>query len=328
MAKNGGIHLDLDLDAPGRAVGAYVVPHSDDTHPFGFSGPIAVINGRPGPTLTVIGGVHGDEYQGPILAARLYREIDPAQLTGRLILLPALNTPALAAGTRCSPLDGANLNRAFQIPPPPGPTGAIAAWLEAAILPISQAVLDIHAGGKASIFAPVAMIDPHLDANRALAEAFALPLIWELGALNSGASVNAAAARAGVAMMACELGGAGGTDRQTNLLAHRGVLGVMAHLGMGAEGCTPQRPAFVYADLPEHGRQVRARVAGLFEPAVEPGEDIAAGQVLGSIADALDLARDPVTVRAAHEGILVSRLWRSRVLPGETVATILRKRLP
>ena len=41
------------------------------------------------------------------------RAIDPAQVQGRIIIIPMLNPPAGQAGTRLSPVDGKNMNRSF-----------------------------------------------------------------------------------------------------------------------------------------------------------------------------------------------------------------------
>src|SRR3954451_16176642 len=68
---------------------------------------------RPGPTLAMLAGVHGDEYEGPVAIADLLAGHDPAALAGTLIALPVANPPAFAAGTRTSPLDGLNLARCF-----------------------------------------------------------------------------------------------------------------------------------------------------------------------------------------------------------------------
>ena len=75
--------------------------------------PIAVIKNGSGPTVLMEGGNHGDEYEGPIILGRMIRELDAAEIQGRLILLPAVNTPAVIAGRRTSPVDGLNFNRAF-----------------------------------------------------------------------------------------------------------------------------------------------------------------------------------------------------------------------
>ena len=75
--------------------------------------PIAVIRGAPGPTALLTGGNHGDEYEGPIALFDLARTLDPADLTGTVIIVPALNLPAFRAATRTSPIDRGNLNRSF-----------------------------------------------------------------------------------------------------------------------------------------------------------------------------------------------------------------------
>ena len=83
--------------------------------------PIAVIKNGSGPTLILTGGNHGDEYEGPVTIPELARDLDPARISGRLILIPTLNNSATQAGQRVSPLDGLNLNRTF----PGDPHGSI-----------------------------------------------------------------------------------------------------------------------------------------------------------------------------------------------------------
>ena len=114
-------------------------------------------NGR-GPTLYLEAGNHGDEYEGQIVLARLIRELDPGALQGRLIILPAANLPAALAGQRCSPIDGGNLNRSFPGDPDGGPTAAIAHFIESVLLPMCDAALDLHSGGKTLEYIPSAMI--------------------------------------------------------------------------------------------------------------------------------------------------------------------------
>ncbi len=327
MVRSTDITCDIDLTCPGKQAGSYHVPHSSNEHPFGFRGPIGVMNGTPGPTLTLIGGVHGDEYQGPTVVSRLFHELDPATLAGRIIFLPALNVPAFQAGTRCSPLDNGNMNRAFKSDRQDIPTDAIAGWLEDSILPQSDAVLDFHAGGKASVFAAVTMINcgpGEAAANMALAKAFGLPLVWKMGAMNSSTSVNAAASRVGVAMMACELGGAGGSDVATNRLAYDGAMGVLAHLGMLAEPRPSKTTHLITATLPDKSHVILAPKAGLFEPRIEPGDRIGVNDVVGVLHDLADLGQAPIDITSPVAGIAVMRVWRGMVAFGERVVMVLR----
>jgi predicted deacylase len=89
--------------------------------------PVTVINGlRPSgagapPGVAVFGGTHGDEYEGQIAVKRLCSDLDPAEMCGRLILVPQLNETACIAGQRSSPQDGVDMNRAF----PGNPRGTL-----------------------------------------------------------------------------------------------------------------------------------------------------------------------------------------------------------
>ena len=99
------ISCDIDFDRPGKQISHLRLDHSDNRHAFGFIPiPIAVISGAPGPTVLLTAGNHGDEYEGQVILRRLIRDTEPEGLKGRLIVLPALNAPAVQAGTRVSPL--------------------------------------------------------------------------------------------------------------------------------------------------------------------------------------------------------------------------------
>ena len=91
---------EIDFDTPGFRTGYVRLSHSDDRHAFSvIPVPVAVlVGGQPGPTMFLSGGTHGDEYEGQALLHRLLRATDPAGLTGRLIVMPALNLPAVRAG--------------------------------------------------------------------------------------------------------------------------------------------------------------------------------------------------------------------------------------
>ncbi len=78
--------------------------------------------------------------------------------------------------------------------------------------------------------------------NLALARAFGLPLIWELGSHNDNRSVNAAAERAAIPMIATELGGGGGVDPEIADAAENGLLRCLGHLGIWGETPEPVQP--------------------------------------------------------------------------------------
>jgi N2-acetyl-L-2,4-diaminobutanoate deacetylase len=139
--------LTVDLDKPGRQVGFLMIPHSPDDDAWGVTRvPIGIVaNGR-GPTVILEGGNHGDEYEGPITIGELIRELDPAEVQGRLILMPANNVHAVIAGKRTSSVDHLNFNRVFPGDPRGTITQQIAAYVSDHLMPNADAFLDLHSG--------------------------------------------------------------------------------------------------------------------------------------------------------------------------------------
>src|SRR5690606_33721064 len=81
-------------------------------------------------------------------------------ISGRLIILPALNLPAVMAGRRTSPVDGLNLNRTFPGNPAGSITEQITAYLSDYIYPLGDALLDLHSGGSSLNILPSAIVEP------------------------------------------------------------------------------------------------------------------------------------------------------------------------
>src|SRR5687768_3199366 len=73
------------------------------------------------PRLAIVGGVHGDEYDGVVAAQRLIKEPMMELLDGTLFVIPVANPPAFAMGRRHTPMDNLDLNRCF----PGRPNGSI-----------------------------------------------------------------------------------------------------------------------------------------------------------------------------------------------------------
>ena len=148
MSAQSRIACPLDFDKAGRQVGHLRLPHSSNTSAYGWIGiPIAVIQNGSGPTVYLGGGNHGDEYEGQISLVRLIQELDPARIQGRLIIMPATNLPAAMNHSRCSPIDGGNLNRSFPgeaNAPDNRPTAAIANYVEEVLLPMCDGMIEMH----------------------------------------------------------------------------------------------------------------------------------------------------------------------------------------
>src|SRR5579862_7249150 len=75
--------------------------------------PLTILHGQTrGPVLALVAGVHGMEYVPVLALQRAAAAIDPATLSGTVILVHAANMPSLLGRTiYYSPIDGKNLNR-------------------------------------------------------------------------------------------------------------------------------------------------------------------------------------------------------------------------
>ena len=76
--------------APGQKVDGYIqVPAGVDT---ATNIPVVVVNGaKPGPMLALVTGAHGTEYVSIIAVEKLIRELEPAEVSGTVILVPLVN---------------------------------------------------------------------------------------------------------------------------------------------------------------------------------------------------------------------------------------------
>ncbi|MCV6591332.1 MAG: succinylglutamate desuccinylase/aspartoacylase family protein [Silicimonas sp.] len=320
------LSLTLDLEAPGRQVGDLMLRWSDNSNPLGYHPvPVISLKGAPGPTVLITGGNHGDEFEGPAAMMRLAGALEPAELTGQVILMPALNAPAFTASSRVSPLDGANLNRAFPGDSAGGPTAMIADFVEQELLPRCAGAIDLHSGGRASFFAPCALASQSADpalraANLDLARAFGLPLIWELGAFNDSRSLNGAAERAGVPMIATELGGGGGVDPEITDATERGLRAALAHLGLldGAVDPVPARRV----EITSPTQSVYAPGSGVFDRAIRAGQEVQAGDLAGWFHFVMEPERPSIPCHFPADGFVLAHTCRGHVTRGEMLAIV------
>jgi uncharacterized protein len=260
-----------------------------------------------GPRLTVLAGVHGCEYAPMAAVRRWARGLAERELRGSVVAVPVLNLPAFRARSPfVVPDDGKNLNRCF----PGDPAGTLAERLAHAtfteLIAGSDALVDVHAGDMVEALEPFALYDagPGEASARELAIAYGLGYIirQEPGpGRAAGGTTSAAAASAGIPAIIAEAGGCG-LVQQAAVDAHvRGLDRVLARLGMvprAAAGAVPDRP-------PVHLRRfiwLRCDDAGWWEPAVQPGETVAEGQLLGTVSS-IDGADILQTIIAPAAGV-------------------------
>lgn len=321
------LEVNINLHEPGKRAGDILLRWSDNARPLGvYPVPVACIVGKPGPTALLVAGVHGDEFEGPVALSQLIAEIDPYQIEGRLIILPAFNSPAVLASQRTSPLDGRNMNRSFPGDPDGGPTDMLTDFLVSVLLPEADLVIDLHAGGKASIFVTSALAsrceDKNLmQANLNFAAAFGAPLIWVLGAFNDTRTLNAAAINAGVPMIAAELGGGGGSDPVQVSQAVMGIKRCIAHAGIINENLPEAKPSLL-VETRSSADNIYAPATGLFDRHFAAGDHVEAGQLAGYIRSLDKLDDAPVPLHFMADGVVLAHGNRGHVMRGDMLAML------
>ena len=285
------ISSEIDFNRDGKHVGFLRLPHSVHRSAYGWIPiPIACIRNGDGPRVLLMAGNHGDEYEGQIALAKLLRTLDAADVRGRLFFLGSANFPAAMAGTRTSPIDDGNLNRSFPGDPDGGPTAQIAWYIETVLLPQCDYLFDLHSGGSSLMYVPSALCrrfdDPaRMARSLELLEAFAAPASYVAAAPQGEDRTSAAAAdRQGVIHMGTELGGGGTLTVEALRVAEQGVRRVLKKVGALADSVAIESaPATRMMEITGSDYFVYAPDAGLFEPVVELGAEVVAGQTAGYI---------------------------------------------
>jgi N2-acetyl-L-2,4-diaminobutanoate deacetylase len=316
----------VEFEADGVHHGFLRLPYSRDDSAWGsILIPITVVKNGEGPTALITGGNHGDEYEGPIALFDLAANLRPEDISGRVIVVPALNYPAFKAGTRTSPIDKGNLNRSFPGRPFGGPTEKIADYVTRHLLPMADIVLDFHSGGRTLDFVPFAAahILPDKDQEAACfaaVAAFGAPWSVKMLEIDAVGMLDTTAEEMGKVFVTTELGGGGSATARTAGIAKRGVRNVLTHAGI-LKGEIERMPSR-WLDMPGDDCFTFSEIDGMIEPLVDLGEPLRKGQPIGRAWDVTRTGARPFEFTAKMDGILAARHFPGLVRAGDCVAVI------
>ncbi|MCX7383110.1 MAG: succinylglutamate desuccinylase/aspartoacylase family protein [Alphaproteobacteria bacterium] len=325
--KRSRLVCEVDFDKDGKQNGFVRLFHSVHASAYGFIPiPITVVKNGEGPTVVLVSGNHGDEYEGQVALCDLSRTLDPEKIKGRVIILPMANFAAGMAGRRTSPIDEVNLNRAFPGDPDGTVTQQIAYWIESTLLPKADFVADLHSGGSSLMYLPSALMKKsgntkRDEAQRAMLEAFGAPMNYiSTGGSGTGQdnTLSGGAERLGIPAIGTELAGSGTVTPHAARVARRGVNNLLVHAGILPETERmepPTPPKFVTVAGPEHF--VYASESGVWEPLVELGQTVTADQVAARIYTPETPWRPPVYLRFQAEGIVLCKRVPGRTSRGD-----------
>ena len=329
------LFTSVDFQKSGKQQGCMQVPYSHNLG--GWANvmiPITTVANGTGPTVLILGGNHGDEYQGQIAAMKLARELTPDMVTGRIILIPSLNFPAARAATRLSPLDGMNMNRAFPGNPEGSVTSQIAHFLTTVLFPLSDVVIDIHSGGRSMEFVPCAHMHLVSDAEQRRKMLTAM-LAWNTDFCFLYADIAGSgllpveAENQGKLVVTTELGGGECIPASVHRIAQSGLRNVLIHVG-ALRGVEQTRESLgkaptVLTQALNREDYVLAPESGVFEVCIELGEHVQKGDTVGHIHHLERPDRQPETIIALSNGYLVTMRAPCLTQQGDCVAVIAKQ---
>ncbi|MEF8888132.1 MAG: succinylglutamate desuccinylase/aspartoacylase family protein [Haloarculaceae archaeon] len=279
--------------------------------------PVAVVNGaRDGPTLYLQAGSDGDELNGVGVIQRVIPRLDPAELTGTVLVVGVANYHAFQVAEHRNPIDDTKLNRAY----PGDSDGSSSERVAAATFDAAtraDLALDLHQGSTSRMIEEVRVRCG--SRHRLHEECLELAKVFGCGYVLDQRGPDGQLARAApdesVPTVDPELGGSVGWDEQAIRKGVEGVFNVLRYYGFLDGSVTTERQTRANGF-----EQYGAPAGGLVDVAVDLGERVSRGQTLFTVTDVFGSEKAEVT--ADSSGVF----WRTRRLPqvatGEYVCSV------
>jgi predicted deacylase len=249
--------------------------------------PIMLVNGvGSGPTMVVNGGEHGSEYNGPAGCISVMKEINPKDVSGKVIFVPMVNTLAFEARwMHGNPIDYRDLTGCYVEEIPRGGSGApkisyqVATTFYKEVLSQGEYRLNLHGGDIEEDLLTGTMYrrttdEKESDKNLTLCRVFGYEWIRESLPKPSSGGLTFPMT------VGTEAGGMGRCQSDMVDDVVKGIYNVMKHLEMmEGEPNIPEK-AMVY-----HPFHLYSEHGGFFISDVRSGDMVENGQVLGVIKD-------------------------------------------
>lgn len=236
---------------------------------------------KPGPTVLITAGIHGDEVNGVEIVRQIIAKGINKPKKGTIICIPLINVFGFIQMNRVFP-DGRDLNRVF----PGSANGSLASrvahQLMTEIVPYADLVLDFHTGGASRFNAPQVRIVEEEHNLKKLAQIFGPPFI--LYSKNLNKSFRNSCYKLNIPILLFEGGKSFHIDPVVTNSAVNGIKRILANLGMlnkNFKASVPKKESVFIAQ----SSWLRANYSGLFKASITIGSYVKAEEVLGNITD-------------------------------------------
>jgi predicted deacylase len=293
--------------APGEKARASL-PISESFGGTKVSTPVVVIRGaRPGPTVCLTAGVHGDEIVGIEVVWRVVSQLEPEALRGTVIGAPVVNPLGFRRGSRYLP-DRRDLNRYFPGRASGSTASRIAHRFFEGVVRHCDVLVDFHSGSFHRSNLPQVRADLTDPGLRGLATWFGAPVVLH----NPGrrGTLRRAAHQEGIEAILYEAGEPMRFDEVSVREGVAGSLRLFGSLGMVTGTLEPASPGEVF----QGSRWVRTDEGGIFLGERQLGDVVAPGDRLGTVTD--PFTNDRVEIVAPFAGRVIGRALDQVVIPG------------
>lgn len=276
--------------APGQKVNGYLeVPAGSDA---AARIPVVVVRGaKPGPTLAIVSGAHGTEYTSIIAVERLIQTLDPAQLSGTVILVPLVNIASFEQKVpHVNPIDGKSMNRYYPGNPNGTQTDRALYAMTRNVVEKSDYLIDLHGGDIDESLRPYSYWAPTGNARQdAVSKAMVLAFGLDTIILskdrptdpNASRYLETTASLRGKPSLTAEAGYAGTVETDDLNALVNGCTNVMRYLKMLPGNVRPvQNPVWIESVL-----TVSSDMEGVFYPLVKRGTYVQKGMKIGYVTD-------------------------------------------
>lgn len=307
-----------------RATGTIEVPAGSDA---ALSIPVAVVHGaKPGPVLALVAGAHGTEYTSIIALEKLIGLLNPAEISGTVIIVPLINIQSFEQKVpHVNPVDKKSMNRWYPGKMDGTQTDRASYLITKQVVEQCDHLIDLHGGDLDESLRPYSYWtktgnEKQDQISREMVLAFGLDhiIISSDRPKDPQASrylENTATTR-GKPSITAEAGHAGTVETDDLNALINGCLGVMHYLKM-----LPGAPAVVEHPVwIEKVVTLTSEQTGIFYPTVKRGTYVEQGMKVGYVTDYL--GNLTFEARAPVAGVVLYICAVPSMTKGGTIANV------
>jgi uncharacterized protein len=311
--------------APGqKATGFLEVPAGVDA---ATNIPVIVVNGaKPGPVLALVSGAHGTEYASIIALEKLIPALNPAELSGTVVILPLVNIPSFEQKVpHVNPVDNKSMNRFYPGKADGTQTERASFLITKEVVDRCDYLIDYHGGDLDESLRPYSYWAPtgkekQDRTSKEMVLAFGLDhiIIWRERPTDISATRyldNTASVR-GKPSIVVEAGHAGTVETDDVALLVNGTLSTMRALKMiPGEPHPIENPVWLEKII-----DVSSEIEGIFYPLVKRGTYVREGMKLGYVTDFF--GKTIFEARAPAAGVVLHLNAVPSLKKGDNIANI------